>query len=201
MFDLTVTNILDKEDFEQISKIEQQYFSSSQLISPEEGYKWYIHNKDTSVAIKDVLTGELVAFIILLPITDGLHDKIMSGDFEDNAISLDQIRRYENEGKYKLYLSSIAVNMKYNRSLALRMMLNEFANRFIDYADRNIFIDSIITDAVSQRAQDFCKAIGMHEVCQTVHNSKVYFGKSIMPFFRLFSSEARINLLKHYANE
>lgn len=170
------------DDILQSYEIEKLVLPPHLIAEPSEVAIWNEHNPLTFIGARDALTGKLVGFFNTLPISDTLYEEILSGDFDDTRIDTKHIRTYDLPGFYKLYLCSFCIHPAYNTTSAFRIIYNNFIDFLLQLAEqREIFISDIVADGVTQKGEILCESIGMKNIKNTSHNSKVYCAKLIPP--------------------
>lgn len=182
-----------KENILQSYEIEKLVLPPELIASPSIVLTWNEHNPLTFIGAKDASTGKLVGFFNTLPISDALYDSILSGDFDDTTISINDIKQYDMPGFYKLYLCSFCINPAYNTTSAFKVIYNSFIDFLLHLAsEREIFISDIIADGVTPKGASLCESIGMNKETITTHNSSVYSAKLIPPEYTTLKLNNRI---------
>lgn len=171
-----------KEDILKSYEIEKLVLPPTLIANPSVVLAWNEHNPLTFIGARDTATGDLVGFFNTLPISDKFYNAILSGDFDDTTIDINEIKQYDMPGFYKLYLCSFCINPAYNTTTAFKVIYNSFIDFLLNLAsERDIFISDIIADGVTPKGASLCESIGMKKEVTTPHNSNVYTAKLIPP--------------------
>ena len=166
-------NITEK-DLEAMYHIETLVFSHEIAGKEQTSKNLFEHNPYSFVGARDTATGEIVAFISAYPISDDFCEKILSGQFDDTKIEQADVLQYSENETYKLYVSSLCVHPKYNRTNAFGVVYTAFLDTIEDLAKKGIFISEILADCANRRGEIICKGIGMKKHIKTDHNTVVY---------------------------
>lgn len=185
-------------DLLQVFQIEKKLLPHDMISSVEEIASWYETNIFTLIGIKDIQTNKLVGFFNTLPITEKLFEEILNGNFIDVEVPKNEIRNYDIPGFYKLYISSICIDVKYRHTNAFKVLYNAFIDFLLDLAvNKEIYISDIIADAITGEGEKLCEAIGMKKIKISNHNSKIYKALLIPPEIKLISKNG-IKLIQYY---
>ena len=170
------------DDIFQSHVIEKMVLPPNLIADPSVVILWNEHNPLTFIGARDATNGKLIGFFNTLPISDTLYDEILSGNFDDTQLSINDIRQYDMPGFYKLYLCSFCIHPAYNTSSAFKVIYNSFIDFLLQLAkEREIFISDIIADGVTPKGINLCESIGMSKVNNSMHNSSIYNATLIPP--------------------
>ena len=169
------SNEITEEDLQDIYDIETLVFSEDIAGDADATKLSFMYNPFTIVGARDSLTGKVVAFINTYPITEGFYEKILSGNFDDTKITTEDIMKYNNPGFYKLYISSLCIHPKYNRTSAFGVVYKAFAEMIASLAkDKGVYVSEILADCATKKGATICRNIGMTEYTETSHGTMVY---------------------------
>ena len=135
---------------------------------------WFHKNPDIYIFIVDEDTNKTIGYVNAMPITQGLHDKLMSKDIPDTEIGIDDILTYEDGLHYILYFCSIVVHPDYQGTKAFTTLYDAFITLLTYLASRNIYIDTIIAEGVSAKGSRICRLSGFEKVEETSEGSVLY---------------------------
>lgn len=195
---------ITEDDINEIYNIETFSLPPALIASTQITKEWYDYNPFTIIGARDKETQKLVGFIHTIPVTDEYYEQIRSGNFDDTKISLDNIRQYDMQGFYKLYLSSFCIHPKYNATQAFGLIYTEFIDFLLALAtERGIFISHIIADGATQKGATLCKHIGMQKVQNSIHDTTIYEAILLPPALNTIRLENKPGLLlmKYYQNK
>ena len=165
---------LTNQNLSEIYNIETLVYSK-EIAGKEDSTGIVIKNNSKAIsAAKDIETNQIIAFICAYPITDAFYKKLISGSFNDTNITSDDIQKYEQEGTYKLYISSFCVHPRYTRSSAFSIVYKSFLEIIQDLAYKNIFITEILADTATKKGALLCRSLGMKKHLDTDHNTVLY---------------------------
>ncbi|MCI9654193.1 toll/interleukin-1 receptor domain-containing protein [Thomasclavelia cocleata] len=166
---------LTYEDFMEMYKIDKLVLREDLIASIETSYGWYKYNNYTHIGIRDQNTKELVGYFSILPITDDLYKKILSGNFKDKDFNEDGLLQYNFENFYRLYVAAVAIHPDYQNTNAFNLLYTGLINLIISLAkERNIYFFQVIAEASTKQGEKFCKLMGMKKILETIENTDVY---------------------------
>jgi len=153
--------------------------------------QWYRVNPDIYVMAKDDITGKVIAYVNISPVTDECYEKIKRGDFIDTGITADMILSYDMPFPYSVYFSSIVIHPEYQNSNVFMKLLNAIINRFVYLGEHEVYIKRMLADAVTANGEKFCKLFGMNKLKNSNHESILYEITMIPPKFRILSKKCK----------
>lgn len=166
---------ISESDLQDIYNIETLVFSESTVGEKDATRLSFEKNPYSLVGARDKNTGEIVAFINAYPITDKFYKEILTGNFNDTNITKSDVASYSSSGYYKLYVSSLCIHPKYNRTSAFGVVYKAFMGTLVKLAkEKGIFISDIIADCATKKGIEICKKIGMEKYTDTLHGTEVY---------------------------
>jgi len=140
-------------------------------------------NRENGLIVLEKTTGDVVGYLMMLPVTDETYSMIRRGRFVDTDLRPGMVVRYDRPGEYDLYFASLVVHPEHREGLALRL-LDAAAQDLLDLAGRGIHISRMLADAVSEDGERLCRSLGFGEVCSTDHHSKIYESVGLPPQLR-----------------
>ena len=152
---------------------------------------WYRVNPDIYVMAKDDITGKVIAYVNISPVTDECYEKIKKGDFIDTGITADMILSYDMPFPYSIYFSSIVIHPDYQNSNVFMKLLNAIINKFVYMGEHEVYIKRMLADAVTTNGEKFCKLFGMTKLKGSNHESTLYEITMIPPKFRILSKKCK----------
>lgn len=159
--------------------------------------EWYDVNPDIYVMAKDNVTGKILAYINIAPITDECYENIKNGDFIDTALSPDMILSYDMPYPYNLYFASIVIHPDYQNSGVLFSLFNAAVEKFLHFGRQEVYIKRMLADAVTLNGKKFCQLFGMQKIKSSNHDSSLYEVSMLPPKFRAISQLTR-QLYEYY---
>ena len=192
---ITVDDIKESFDIEQL-------LLRKDLISPiEEVNKWYKHNCYSMHGIRDEVTGKLVGFVNVLPLTDDSYEMIKAGTFPDVNINTSHIRKFDYPDFYKIYISSMCIAPNYQNTEAFKILYNSLIGIILDLAiTHEIYFSELLSDACTQQGERLSHAIGMKFLKDSKYGTKLYWGTLIPPSLRLRNNMGKA-LISFYNNK
>lgn len=173
---------LSISDFSDMHNIDLAVMRNDLVASLDTIYGWHTYNHFTHIGLRDVETKRIVGYFGLLPIREETYKRILSGDFLDTEFSEKDLELYDFPHEYKGYVSGVAIAPQYQNTDALIRLYNAFIDFLIELADnREIYLSDIITEAISENGERFCKLVGMEKVSTSVHNTKGVYHISMLP--------------------
>lgn len=165
---------LTPRDLKEIYNIETLVYPKEVAGKEEATTIIYNQNPYSLAAARDVETGDIIAFICAYPITEKFYNEINSGTFDDTYVTPEDVEKYNRPGDYKLYVSSLCVHPKYNKTTAFRVVYESFLNIFENLAKKGIFISEMLADSATKRGAVLCRGLGMKKHLVTSHNTTLY---------------------------
>ena len=117
---------------------------------------------------------EVVGYINFIPVTEDAYERFKSGKLKDYEMQNDDFRPFKVGKNYCLFMS-IVVKENYRDKQATKTLLNAFYDRIEMLKNKNIFIDKVIADCVSNDGEKFISSrFGGNFICETETGSKIY---------------------------
>lgn len=179
---------LTYNDFIDMYEIDKLVLRSDLIAPPDITYNWYQYNVFTHIAVRDSSSGKVIGYFAILPVTDELFQRIQQGDFKDNDLNTDNIRQYNMEDFYKLYIACVGVHPNYQNTNAFNFLYRALLNMMYNLAiEREVYITDIITEASTKQGEKLCKILGFQKLKDTQLNTELYTASLLPPSFRLNS--------------
>lgn len=153
--------------------------------------EWYRVNPDIYVMAKDDITGRVIAYVNISPVTDECYERIKKGDFIDTGITADMVLSYDMPFPYSVYFSSIVIHPDYQNTNVFVKLLNAIINKFVYLGEHEVYVRRMIADAVTNNGEKFCKLFGMTKLKGSNHKSTLYEITMIPPKFRVLSKKCK----------
>lgn len=177
---------LTYKDFVDMFEIDQKVMRADLIADVETAYSWYKYNRYTHIVVRDVASQKTVGYFSVLPVTDEIYTKIISGDFQDKDFTEDAIEQYIFPNFYRLYIAAVGIDPLYQNTGAFIKLYNALIDMFISLAkDREIFVSEVLAEASTKQGEKFCKMVGMKKVTSTPNATDIYKVVTIPPEFRL----------------
>ncbi len=163
------------EDFKRIENIEHSYFPDDNITSAEEVLNWYNKNDLTCIGVRNN-KNEIIASVSILPLNKKTFYDIYEDKMHESDVVCSQIEKYENNGTYFMYLSSISIDKKYRNSYrVITTLLRGCIDMLNTLLERNIKIEKIMAEASTIHGQKICKKLlNMDYIRNTRYNTKIY---------------------------
>ena len=183
--DMTLAEIKD------VVALDDRNFDACYHSTPEQNWELFKTNRESGFVVRDRETGRLVAYTMLLPVTDSTYLRIRKGAFLDTELTPDMVVRYDVPGIYHLYFTGVVVHPEHRSVRMVMAMFNAMIDDFIALAERGIFIDRMIADVVTADGRKFCRFFGLDTVCESDHHSTIYEVVALPPRFRMTTPSTR----------
>ena len=163
------------QDFEDMERIEHQYFANENITKAEEVLNWYNKNKFTCVGVRNE-NDKVIASVNILPLKKDTFIDIYENKINEADVVAEQIERYEDNKEYYMYLSSISIDKSYRNNYKLVLLLLKGCMELFDIIDsKNIKVNKLMADASTIHGEKICKKLlNMKFVTNTSHCSKIY---------------------------
>ena len=166
-------------DFQAMETIERQYYTPDFIAPADSSYAWYLHWPDSVLAAFE--NDQLVGFMNLFPIHDGLYQQILEGTFNDAGLTEKDIRipvppKTGTAPVYVLFLSCVAVDKQHLNKGIARALLSAYLERYTAYEQAGCVFGNIVTDNVTEAGLKFSQAIGLTPRRQSDHDSWICTG-------------------------
>ena len=137
---------------------------------PEEKLLSYLtKNIDATILIYDTIKQCAVAYFNALPLTENFVNRLLQQKVTFSDLTKKDILLFKSNNKYNLCILSLAILPEYqgkkiidkygalNNKKILRFIITEFAKIIIKLKRQNIVIETIITECVSKKGDEFAK--------------------------------------------
>jgi len=185
---------LTYQDFIDMYNIDRSVLREDLIATPNITYAWYQHNPYTHIAIRNTSNKKIIGYITVLPVTDKLYQKIQSGNFKDNDLSIDEIRQYNMSGFYKLYAAAVCVHRDYQNTSVFYILYHALIDMLHNLAiNHKIYISDIITEASTKQGEKLCKILGLKKMIDTNLGTKLYITSVTPEFLQIHHVVKRLN--------
>ena len=177
---------LSAEEIKEIVELEDRSFDARYHTTLEQECALFRTNRESGVVIRDRETGSIVAYMMILPVTDEVYGLIRKGVLLDTALDPDKVvLRYDKPGIYHLFFASVVVNPAHRSARMITAMVDAMVEDFIALAERGILIDRMVADVVSGDGRKFCRLFGFEKVGESDHDSLIYEILTMPPRIRM----------------
>lgn len=175
MEELKIEYKFDLKDFKMMENIEHCYFPNENITSAEEVLNWYRKNNLTCIGLRNS-NNEIIAFVNILPLNKEVFYDIYEDKINEADVVYSQIKEYEDNKSYYIYLSSISIDKRYRNSYRVITNLLKGCINILDLLfERNIKIEKVMADASTIHGEKICKKLlKMDYIRNTSHESKIY---------------------------
>ena len=142
---------------------------------PEEKLLSYLtKNIDATILIYDTIKQCAVAYFNALPLTENFVNRLLQQKLTFSDLTKKDILLFKSNNKYNLCILSLAILPEYqgkkiidkygalNNKEILCFIITEFAKIIIKLKRQNIVIETIITECVSKKGDEFAKKNSYH---------------------------------------
>lgn len=166
------------EDFKDMEKIEHSYFKDDNISPAKECFNWYKKNDMTCVGIRNS-DNKVIASVSVLPLKQEVYNDILNNNMNEADVTHNQIEKYQDNGLYYIYLSSISIDYMYRNNYKLiTTLMKGCIVLFNSLIKRGITIKEVMADASTIHGEKICrKLLKMEYIIETTHNSKIYVVK------------------------
>ena len=199
-FTTVVGKQVSEKDIEQAIELDCIVYEEDYHVGKDQCFGWFGINPDIYVMVRDNESNKIIAYVNISPVTPECYEQFRSGDFIDASITTDMLLSYDMPGSYYIYFSSIVIHPNYRNTGVFSLLLNAVIERFLDLDKNEIFIKSMIADAVTKEGEKFCKMFGMTKVKDSNHESTLYEVSMLPPKFRVISKMTK-QLFEYYEKE
>lgn len=187
-YEIASSEELSYTDFVDMYEIDKLCLRPDLIAPPDITYNWYQYNNYTHIAVRSGKTSKTVGYFALLPVTDELYQKIISGDFIDNNLSTEGIRQYNMSDFYKIYIAAVCVHPKHQNTMAFNKLYHALIQMIYELASEyEIYITDIITEASTKSGEKLCKILGLKKFINTNLETELYYATLLPPSLRLNS--------------
>ena len=177
---------LSPDEIKEIVELEDRSFDARYHTTLEQECALFKSNRESGVVIRDRETGNIVAYMMILPVTDEIYDLIRKGVLLDTALDPEKVvLKYDSPGIYHLFFASVVVNPAHRSARMITAMVDAMVEDFIALAERGILIDRMVADVVSGDGRKFCRLFGFEKVGESDHDSLIYEILTMPPRIRM----------------
>lgn len=133
--------------------------------------EWQNKNSEIYITIKDGET--LVGYICFMPLKKSTYEKYRKGLLHDSQISGDDIVPYKSQHKYNCLFCSIVIKKDYQNGIAIIMLLDALKQKILDLKSRNIDIERVLADCVTEDGIKLFSRLGFNYICSH-EGGKIY---------------------------
>ena len=154
--------------FEEMARLEQQFYGDEHIAPPEQAYSWYQKYSYTCVAASE--KGRIAGFVNLFPIRPEILLQLRKGSFNDRDLTSDcivDIHASETEPLF-MFLSCIVVDRAYHGKGLARRLLQKAVESYAEVSHR---CSCIVTDNVTEEGIRFSARYGFRPLGETEHAS------------------------------
>lgn len=180
-----------REMIAQAVEIDKQVYNDDFQGILETCLGWWKKNPEIYVMLEDTETRKIVGYINAMALDEAYCEEIISGTIVDTTIPIEYINNYDFPDVYKLYFASIAIHPDYHNTSAFKLLYDAFLLHIMRLADREIYFSEVLADAVSDSGEKLCKYIGMQQLKESSHGSKIYTTSLLPPKIRITTKVSR----------
>lgn len=183
---------LSPDEIREIVDLEDRSFDARYHTTLEQECALFKSNRESGVVIRDRETGSMVAYMMILPVTEEVYGLIREGVLLDTSLDPEKvILKYDSPGIYHLFFASVVVNPAHRSARMIMAMVDAMVEDFIALARRGIFIDRMVADVVSGDGRKFCRLFGFEKVGESDHDSLIYEILTMPPRIRMDTDAIR----------
>ena len=177
---------LSRDEIKEIVELEDRSFDARYHTTLEQECALFKSNRESGVVIRERETGAIVAYMMILPVTEEIYDLIRKGVLLDTALDPEKVvLKYDSPGIYHLFFASVVVTPAHRSARMITAMVDAMVEDFIALAGRGIFIDRMVADVVSGDGRKFCRLFGFEKVGESDHDSLIYEILTMPPRIRM----------------
>ena len=190
--DVVFPDELTYKDFIDMYEIDNKVMREDLIASVQTTYGWFEHNRYTHIAVRDISTQKIVGYFSVLPVTEEIYNKIISGNFKDKDFTSDSIEQYIFSNFYRIYVAGVGIDPEYQNTGAFIKLYNALIDLFLFLAkEREIYISEILAEASTKQGEKFCKMVGMKKISSTTNDTDIYRLVTIPPEFSLKNNKGK----------
>ena len=157
--------------FEQMARLEEQYYGAEFITPPEEAWRWYERYPYTVVV--ELVDDAVVGFVNLFPVKADIYEALCEGRFNDHFLTLEGVADIAAPGEAPLhmFLSCVLVEPAYREQGLTRRLLAKAAAQYAAVRHR---CTAVVTDNVTEDGEQFSLRYGFRLLCHSDHGSAVY---------------------------
>lgn len=140
---------------------------------------WRLKNPDIYSVVVDNATGRVVAYILVMAVTEQTYDKLVSGDFIDVNMKASDVVVPDRKGDYCLYISSMVVDRNFRKGIPGLMLFRHFRERLENYEKEGVHFSKVAADILSSDAEMIALHFGLTCLRESCHNSKIFVGNGL----------------------
>lgn len=178
-------------DIDEARKLDQLVYEEEYFVSLQQCIDWNKRNNRIYTMIRDVSSGNIIAYVNISPVTDEYYEKICSGEFIDTYLPPEAIVDYGFPDLYSLYFSSIVVHPDYQNTAVFLQLFNAITRKFLALGKEEILVKRMVADAVSTKGEKFCELFGMKKRKDSSHGSEIFEVQMLPPQFRISSKPTK----------
>ena len=175
------------EDIKEAVMLDELVYDDIYHVDNTQCEEWFAANPDIYVMARDNISGRIIAYVNVSPVTEECYERIKKGDFIDTGITSEMILSYDMPFPYSVYFSSIVIHPDYQNTEVFMQMFNAIVKKYVLLGEHDVFVRRMIADAVTPNGEKFCKLFGMQKVKSSNHESTLYEVSMIPPRFRVVS--------------
>ena len=183
---------LSPDEIKEIVDLEDRSFDARYHTTLEQECALFKSNREGGVVVRDRETGAIVAYMMILPVTDETYDLIRQGVLLDTALDPEKvILKYDSPGIYHIFFASVIVAPAHRSARMVTALVDAMVEDFIALAGRGIFTDRMVADVVSGDGRKFCRLFGFEKVGESDHDSLIYEISTMPPRIRMDTATIR----------
>lgn len=185
--------------FKQSNDIDKSTYSELYTESPinfETALEWYRIEKNIWSFIRNIYTGEILAYINSIPVDDQTYERFMKGELDETDLTAHQIQELDVSKSYNLIVLSIAIkkNLQYeettlHRGRIVEILIMAAVTKISSYNKKKVKLKKIGAVAWTAEGEKLCKGF-----CMTKKEIKTgefpYYEIEIKKFNKKLISEA-----------
>ncbi|MEN8907971.1 MAG: hypothetical protein ABF289_18620 [Clostridiales bacterium] len=118
---------------------------------------------------------EMIGYWSFKTFYDDVFEKAKNGELFDSTIKKDMIPTMI-AGIYNIYVSNICLKTRYRRTIVFRKMLFSIIDLFEEWANQEIYIKELCTQAYTDSGVNLCKSIGLKFYRHHIDHGDIYCG-------------------------
>ena len=166
---LQIIEKLSFEQFIQMEALEKRFYSSEFITPADVSYEYYKRFPLSTVAAKDV--SQVIGFINMFPVVDSVFRLLMSGAYNDSALTYEAIQTDESRGTLHMFLSCLAVGSECRRQGVTGALLRRAVSNYSNVSER---CDCLVADNVTEEGRRFSQRLGLRFITESDHSSCIY---------------------------
>lgn len=143
-YEYEITNKVNDSLIKEMIKLDKVFFKGEDVGTLSKCKEWLSVNDDIYTVL--LLNKKVIGYINFIPITDDFYEKFKAGSVRDSNLSKSDVLTFSAEKPLKCLFTSIALNKRFRKTLALQMLWIGFLKKIKSY---NVVIDRVIMDCVT----------------------------------------------------